>query len=87
MIAGLLFALHGINPMPNFPAVKLTDQIIGIDVHAATHLFRLTQLGLSSLGATQVLRGQPITSAADRSMVARIVAWAISDGAQAPDRG
>lgn len=64
--------------MPNLPAAKLMDGLVGIDVHAITHIVRLRQIGLSSLGATQVLGGQGITSAADRALEAGIVAWAVS---------
>lgn len=64
--------------MPNFPAAKLMDSIVGIDVHSAQMAMRLQQLGLTSAGANQVLRAQPISSAADRELVAKIVAAALS---------
>jgi len=62
--------------MPNWPAVKLTDSVVGIDVH--TTAVRLQQMGLSATGAMQVLRGQPVTLDADRNIIAKIVMVAVS---------
>jgi hypothetical protein len=62
--------------MPTWPAAKLMDAVVGVDVH--TTAARLQQMGLSTLGAMQVLSGQPITLAADRNVVAKIVAIAVS---------
>ena len=72
--------------MPNWPAIKLLDTPIPSTVHAATHLRRLEQVGLSRVGAMQVMRGEVITSANDRAMAARVVAWAVSDGSGAWER-
>jgi hypothetical protein len=62
--------------MPNWPAVKLTDAVVGVDIH--TTAARLQQTGLSPLGAMQVLRGEPVTLVADRNIIAKIVTVAVS---------
>ena len=46
--------------MPNWPAAKFADGLVGVDVHAAA------------------LRSQPVTSAADREIIARIITAAVS---------
>lgn len=64
--------------MPNLPAAKLMDPVIGSDVHAVGQVGRLRRIGLSALGAFEVSRGRRITSDADRALVANIVAKAFS---------
>ena len=66
--------------MPLWPAAKLMDSVVGVDVHAAVP--RLQEIGLSALGARQALQAQPITSAADRDLVARIPATAVAQPQQ-----
>ena len=62
--------------MPTWPATKLTDTVLGVDIHSVTA--RLQEMGLSALGALQLLRGQPVTLVADRGMLAKIVMATIS---------
>jgi hypothetical protein len=72
--------------MPNWPAVKMLDTATGSNVPTATQLRRLEQIGLSRVGVLQVTRGEVITSTTDRAVVARLAAWAVSDGSDAWDR-
>jgi hypothetical protein len=62
--------------MPTWPATKLTDTVLGLDIHSVTA--RLQEMGLSALGALQLLRGQPVTVVADRDILAKIVVATIS---------
>lgn len=60
--------------MPAWPAAKPMDPVVGIDVHSISHALRRT--GLTAPGVRQVLQGMPVTSMADRQVVAQIVARA-----------
>ena len=66
--------------MPNWPAAKMLDTVIGSDVPTATQLRRLEQVGLTRVGVMQLTRGDIITSATDRALVARLAVFAVSDG-------
>jgi hypothetical protein len=67
--------------MPNWPAAKLTDTVVGTDIHAAplsTFEARkvesqLGRIGLSAAGARQLASGQPMTNALDRQRLAQLV--------------
>jgi|RhiMetdeSRZDD1v2_1073273.scaffolds.fasta_scaffold355732_2 hypothetical protein len=62
--------------MPTWPAAKLTDTVLGVDIHSVTA--RLQEMGLSALGALQLLRGQPVTLVADRDMLAKFAVATVS---------
>lgn len=62
--------------MPNWPAVKLSDSVVGVDLHTAA--LRLQQAGMTAMGAMQALQGQPVISATDRKVIAQILTAAVS---------
>jgi hypothetical protein len=67
--------------MPNSPAAKMTDTVIGMDIHAtplSTHEARkveslLLRIGMSADGARQLASGQPMTNSLDRQRLAQLV--------------
>src|SRR5262245_26135255 len=69
--------------MPNLPAVKLSDAVIGLDYHAAVR--NLQKLGVSPLGAQQFLKGEAGLSRNDRLVLSRIVLQGLGDGARPLD--
>jgi hypothetical protein len=69
--------------MPNWPAVKLTDTVIGVDHHAATR--NLQKLGVSPLGAQQFLKGEAVLSRQDRLVLSRIVLQGFGERARPLD--
>lgn len=72
--------------MPNWPAVKLIDATVGVDVHptplspveAQQLESALLQTGMSVVGARQFALGQPVTHAPDRQRLARLVSKAFA---------
>ena len=68
--------------MPLWPAVKLTDSVLGVDHHVAAR--NLQKLGVSPLGAQQFLSGAAVLSRADRLALSGIVLQAL-DGARPQD--
>jgi hypothetical protein len=72
--------------MPNWPAAKLTDMVVGTDIHAAplsTLEARqveslLLRIGVSPDGARQVASGQPVANLLDRQRLAQLVSRFLS---------
>ena len=68
--------------MPNWPAVKLTDQVIGHDIRAlplaAGEVMRVRSLlvraNVSREGAGELAEALPVTRAADRMRIAQLLA-------------
>ena len=68
--------------MPNWPAAKLTDMVIGHDIHAlplaggdvmrATSL--LVRANIAREGANELAEALPVTSVADRMRIAQLLA-------------
>ena len=69
--------------MPNWPAAKLGDAVIGVDHHAAAR--NLEKLGVSPLGAQQFLKGEAVLARNDRLVLSRIVLQGLGDGARPLD--
>jgi hypothetical protein len=71
--------------MPNWPAVKLTDTVLGIDIQAAPLSTLeankveslLRGIGVSAAGARQFALGQPMTNLLDRQRLAQLVVKAL----------
>ena len=64
--------------MPLWPAAKLGDSIVGVDVHAAEGrwlVHELTHAGVSRSGAAAFVRGEPVARREDRVRLAQLVAW------------
>jgi len=68
--------------MPNFPAVKLTDQVLGLDVQAvpllADEILTVTSIlvraNISQAGAREFAAAQSVASATDRMRLAQLLA-------------
>src|SRR4029453_7920631 len=69
--------------MPNLPAVKPGDTLIGLDRHVAAS--NLHKLGVSPLGAQQFLQGEAVLLQNDRAVLSRIVLQGLGDEARPQD--